>query len=379
MPTSILITAILAGAVLPSFALAATFNTMAPIPPGPEPTPVATSATPNPTELGAVKWRRGFTAAAESARQHNKPIFILFSEVPGCDTCKRFGEQVMSHPLIVEAIETLFVPLAVYNNIPGDDRATLDSFGEPEWNNPVVRIVAADRTPLADRVHADYTTTGVTHAMVRALEAAKIPTPTYISLLDTETEAKARRTAKATFAVHCFWDGDQQVGALDGVVGTRIGFLDGQEVVEVEYAPARISFQKLRDTVAGMSCATRLYARDAAQAASKPSSAADTLTVKRSDDPIRLDAVQKYHLSNSDYRGIPMTELQATRVNSALAKGEDPSRFLSPRQVDLLKTVKARPDVKWPLAVGVDIAAAWKKFDAALAAAPIKPPTSTPK
>ncbi len=93
-------------------------------------------ATALPEELGAVHWLRSFkTAQAESKRQQ-KPILVLFQEVPGCATCTRYGNQVLRHPLLVDAIESLFVPVAIYNNTPGDDAETLHSFGEPAWNNP---------------------------------------------------------------------------------------------------------------------------------------------------------------------------------------------------------------------------------------------------
>ena len=69
-----------------------------------------------PIELGKVDWLRDMDLAQKQAKEDNKPIFLLFQEVPGCSTCQRYGKQVLSHPLIVEAIETCFVPLAIHNN-----------------------------------------------------------------------------------------------------------------------------------------------------------------------------------------------------------------------------------------------------------------------
>ncbi|MCA9256836.1 MAG: thioredoxin family protein, partial [Phycisphaerales bacterium] len=97
----------------------------------------AKSATPQ--ELGTISWRRGFDAAAAESKRSGRPLLILFQEVPGCGTCRSYGDRVLSHPLIRDAAESLFVPVAVYNNIPGDDENTLKSFKEPAWNNPVVR------------------------------------------------------------------------------------------------------------------------------------------------------------------------------------------------------------------------------------------------
>src|SRR5262249_13389579 len=110
------------------------------------------SPPPKHPELGRINWQRGFDDAARAAKAQSKPLLVLFDEVAGCSTCTGYGSRVLSHPLIVEAAESLFMPVAVFNNIKGDDEQTLKSFGEPAWNNPVVRFMAADRTELAPRV-----------------------------------------------------------------------------------------------------------------------------------------------------------------------------------------------------------------------------------
>jgi len=52
-----------------------------------------------------------------------------------------------------------------------------------------------------------------------------------------------------------------------------------------------------------------------------------------SSSSFRSDDTPKYYLSNSKYKSIPMTEIQKCRVNSALAEGQNPDAFLSPRQL----------------------------------------------
>lgn len=44
------------------------------------------------------------------------------------------------------------------------------------------------------------------------------------------------------------------------------------------------------------------------------------------------DLDQKYYLRHSPLRKLDLTPLQAARVNSALERGEDPTRWLSPAQ-----------------------------------------------
>ncbi|MCZ6555165.1 MAG: thioredoxin family protein, partial [Candidatus Dadabacteria bacterium] len=119
-----------------------------------------------PVELGEVEWIRNFDEATTKAKKLNKPLLVLFQEVPGCSTSSGYGKNVLSHPLIVEAIETLFVPAAIYNNNKGEDERVLKSFGEPSWNNPVVRIMTPERQELVSRLSGDYTKAGLVRAMI---------------------------------------------------------------------------------------------------------------------------------------------------------------------------------------------------------------------
>ena len=48
-------------------------------------------------ELGDVDWERDFSRAEARAQQTGLPMFALFQEVPGCQTCVGFGEQVLNH------------------------------------------------------------------------------------------------------------------------------------------------------------------------------------------------------------------------------------------------------------------------------------------
>src|SRR5262245_52917392 len=95
--------------------------------------------TQSPPELGRVHFGRNVDAALAQAASAKKPVFLLFQEIPGCATCKSFGAGPLTHPLLVESIETLFVPVVVHNNKGGEDAQALERFHEPAWNNPVVR------------------------------------------------------------------------------------------------------------------------------------------------------------------------------------------------------------------------------------------------
>lgn len=311
-----------------------------------------------PVELGAVNWLRGYEASRDVARSKDLPILLLFQEVPGCATCTGYGQRVLRHPLIVEAAETLFVPVAVFNNVEGEDKATLTAFKEPAWNNPVVRIVDVAGRALAPRLAEDYSMAGLVSALVTGLRGAGATPPLYLTNLAAESAAAKRGVETATFAMHCFWEGEVKLGALDGVLATIAGFLDGKEVVEVEFDTTVISFESLLAMARKFECATLIFTRTDQQ---HHIVAAAGIASKRSNDTVRPDKEPKYYLSRTPWRAVPMTPLQACRVNAALGAGRSPEEFLSPRQVELGRRVAKRSLSNSPNLIGAaDLEQAWR-------------------
>jgi len=94
-----------------------------------------------------------------------------------------------------------------------------------------------DLIPRKDRV---WSVGGIANRMVLALRAAKRDVPNYLSLL--VQEAGTKKTKKATFAMHCFWEGEARLGSLNGVLNTRSAWLQGKEVVEVTYDEGAIGY-----------------------------------------------------------------------------------------------------------------------------------------
>jgi hypothetical protein len=314
--------------------------------PNDEKTPVAANLprqVDQPEELGDVQWRRGFETAQIEARTTGKPLLVLFDEVPGCHTVKTYGKGVLRHPLIVEAAETHFVPVVVYNNVEGDDREVLNSFGERTWNNPVVRIMTADRKELVPRVAGDYTAAGLATAMSEALGKGS---PTWLRLLAEETSARRAGTKKATFAMYCFWTGEAHLGQKEGVVSTATGFAEGHEVVRVEYDPKVVS----RDDLAS-------YAQ---KAKIRP---LDTKEFRGSSKDDR------YRLRDTAWRHVPMLGIQASRANAAISRREDPALYFSPRQRRFAQLAARSPQAGWPQDMGMkELTGSWALALAASAA-----------
>lgn len=312
-----------------------------------------------PVEVGTIRWERDFPAALARARHENKPLLVVFTEVPGCMTCRSFGEDVLSHPLIAESAESLFVPVAIYNNVPGEDQRLLESFREPACNNPVVRVFDADRRELAPRLSGDYSIAGVARTMSAGLAASRTERPGYLQILAEEDAASRGDAERAAFAMHCFWDGEARLGAVPGVMSTSVGFLQGREVVEVKFDPTRLSYAQLLEQARALDCTSRIFTRTDEQqaiAGQRFGSAA-----VRTNELVQLSPTDfKKRLAGSEYRAVPMTPLQSQRLNASLSTGLPAEAILSPNQLRLAQTVRDNPAREWPdLAADPDFRAAW--------------------
>jgi len=300
--------------------------------------PAAAAPPASPRELGQVRWGRSLDAGLAESRKTGRPVLLLFQEIPGCATCVEFGAGPLSSPLLVDAIESEFVPVAVHNNRPGADAELLARFGEPACNFPVLRVLDAAGRDLLPRRDGIYGERGVADRLIAALAAAKRPVPGYLELAREEA-GEERETA--AFAMGCYWEGEAALGALEGVVATRAGFLDGEESVELSFDPRVISYPELVKRAAALKCATRVFARSEAQLG-----AARRLVggrAVRSDETARAArrSDQEFYLGRSTLRFLPLTPLQATRVNASLGSGGDPARWLSPRQRTLAGEIDA--------------------------------------
>ena len=292
-------------------------------------------------ELGRVSWYRDYHAALQLSAEKNKPVLILFQEVPGCMTCRNYGQHVLSHPLMVEVIENEFIPLAIYNNKGGKDAEILKKYGEPSWNNPVVRIVNAQGDNIVNRVARNYSAWGLYQAMTTALKQSRKKIPAYVDLLGRELSANQNQsTEEAYYRMYCFWSGAKHLGASDAVLSTEAGFMAGHEVVKVTYDTKKINATDLERYAASNRC-----------------------SAIKADHSYRASAKDDYYyLQHSNYKYLPLTTLQKTKINVALGdrQGSLAQQYLSPQQ---LKWLKAIPNDNGKLVsfVHQDFKIAWKK------------------
>lgn len=273
--------------------------------------------------------------------------------------------------MVVAAATSEFVPVAVFNNVKGTDADLLKKFAEPAWNNPVMRFLGADEKDLIPRKENVFHGGVVLARMAESLEKTKRPVPAYLKLAVAEFAPKTTETA--VFAMHCYWVGEAKLGALDGVISTRIGELAKAEVVEVTFDPAVIEFKTLVEKAKGMDCTRTVFARTDAQEKTAKE-VVDAKKVTRTDKAIDADTQQQYHLAQHPrYHYLPLTAAQATKVNAALADGKSPDEFLTPLQLTTYKRFTKTTDAEakelfklTPDRTPVGVIAYWAKVDEVL-------------
>lgn len=282
-----------------------------------------------PIELGKVKWLRSYDLAIAQSKESEKPVFMLFQEVPGCSNCTRYGSEILSHPLIVEFIETYFVPLAIYNNKGGADKKILEQFGEPAWNNPVVRLIdesGADKVARIANFKSSYL---LLNSMITVIQDIGLEIPSYVDLLEKELHANEIGKGEAYLGMYCFWTGEKEIAQIEGVVSTEAGYMHGKEVVKVTWDQAITNLETISNKASKVNCADQVFSNVKGK------------QVDKKIGKYRMDAEDKYYLRQSSYQYVPLTELQKSKVNSALGRKTNPKIFLSPRQLDILSNSEA--------------------------------------
>jgi hypothetical protein len=138
--------------------------------------------------------------------------------------------------------------------------------------------------------------------------------------------------------MYCFWTGEKQLGASEGVLNTEAGFMKGREVVKVTYDAKILDIKEL-DTYAKRNKFT-------------------PIDFDKSYRPASND--EDYYLRRTDYKYLPLSDLQKTKINTALGNRKNPAMYLSPRQLKWLQEIKTKGSKKEVL-FNQPFIAAWSK------------------
>jgi len=269
-------------------------------------------------ELGKVNWLRNYDTALLTSEKKNRPILILFQEVPGCATCRNYGNDVLSDPLMVDIIENFFVPLCIFNNHKGEDAKVLKKYGEPSWNNPVVRIVDSKGKDVQKRLNGKYSKSSLISYIAQSFPKRNQAIPDFIDFVEQHYNINPKNIMTADFSMYCFWSGESHIGKLDGVINTEPGFKNGREVVRVNYDSTKLSEEKLTEHANKASC-----------------------QIMNNYGQYAIDKDPQYYLKQTEYKHLALTDFQRTKINSAIKDKKNPERFLSPSQQEFLSKIQS--------------------------------------
>ena len=285
-----------------------------------------------PIEAGKVTWGRDLDVALASSRASGKPVFALFQEIPGCVGCQQFGRDVLSNPLLVEAIESEFTPLLIHNNKNGRDAEVLKRFGEPAWNYQVVRFLDAEADDIIPRKDQVWDTGGIAERMIAVLRKADRPVPGYLAVLASEHFSRLK---SAVFAMSCFWTGEMELGQIEGVVATEAGFMNGREVTAVRYDPRILTLPQLIAAAEKVKCADSVWVPDGDRESVKTSRLAMGRIAGYRAAPA---SDQKKQLSGTFAERLTLSMAQATKMNAWIRSDVNKAMsYLTPSQREALR------------------------------------------
>jgi hypothetical protein len=259
-------------------------------------------------ELGDVAWLRDHDLGLKRAAALGKPVLLLFQEVPGCGTCVRFGQDGLTHPLMVELITDRFVPVAIFNNHKGADAEILRRYGEASWNNPVVRFLGPDGTEVVPKLSDRYDTPGLHEKLTAVLEIIYGEVPGFHRLLGRDLLVEYGLSKSVVYATPCFWSGETSLAQHPATITTDAGWVDGEEAVRVQFDPCEVSREDL-DAFADVEGFSPVNERS-----------------------FRIDDEPQFYLRKNTARFLPMTPTQRTRINFAIPYGGSLADILSPQQ-----------------------------------------------
>lgn len=131
---------------------------------------------------------------------------------------------------------------------------------------------------------------------------------------------------------------------MEGVLDTRSGWIGAHEVVTVRFDPRTLPYGELLEAAVASDCALRAWWTTPDQEELARAKLGDSAAALEDVPRDAKASDQLYYLERSPYAALPLTPLQARRVNGALHLGEDPTAWLSPRQRGLAARIADAPE-----------------------------------
>ncbi len=316
----------------------------------------------NNKNLGRVRWLSDYNTALLKMAEENKPMLVYILGNTGNDVLSVRRNEILSHPLIVEAIESNFIPVAVSPAVAAE-HSILSLPGDTKTGT-AMSIVGTDGHPKSKNSDDAAWMKHLTGIMLDALQQEGMAAPVYLKLVNEEFNAAEKRES-AVITLHCFWSGEVELGIEHGIVYTEPGYIGDKEALYLEFNGSAISYEDILKSSLDLNLINEAFPMNEQQSTAAHGIMPDKKVVDTTADafvPAPRKASYKRYLSKSIYRFVPMTEKQAIMVNNALFLDEDPSEFLSPRQLQMYRYIKRKQYIEWQSRVhDPDFPAGWQE------------------
>ena len=318
-----------------------------------------------------------FEQALEESKETDKPVLIIFQIFHGVPAAVAIGKTVLSHPLLIEAADSLFITVSVdVGGTTQHDVRLLSRYHESRNHETAIHIVNSKGQDLVLKLEGSRCSIGnVAKAMRGVLERKALKVPTYLKLLEAEFIARdeahtkiAQREANViAFRTKQIEKIETLIAELNGVVAIECGTIGRGVVVKVTYNPAIVDCKSIVVQALSMGGIETVYWSDPRQVKALESE------LKLLDVPPQLDELgpksvgrskdSKHYLRKTLLRFLPLTSLQALQANLAISRNQNEliDDLLSPRQLAILEAVETKRPRRDT--VDIEIIDAWEKLD----------------
>lgn len=307
--------------------------------------------------------------AEKKSKETGKPVFRVHAE-NGHHLRKK---DLFSHPLIVEALDSLFITVASKEQ----DSECLSIHLEGESCSSLIRITNHTGSDLVPPICIFSATEWlIVDALVQSLEKLERNVPQYLRLLSDEFLQK-ERSHQVIITVYDPVLAEVDFAGMQGTIQTEAGYLENREkAVKVVFDPEMLRINLLARYVFAMAnCTGKVFCQtNEERMAVKVEAARSTdQGCGKIADPISdlIDQVKfmssyelKANLRRTPMRFVPLTDLQCTKANRLIYQGKfhEATHLLSPRQGLILMEGMRIKDKRFHDVVGIPIRHAWQSI-----------------
>lgn len=286
---------------------------------------------------------RDIPSASEFALSLSKPLFVLYSETPGDEDV---GVEIFSHPLVVEAIQTDFVPVLCEQAVTPETPVRRTASGR-RCRATVDILEASSLESLIDEslFGDNLTRKSVSNAIMKTLQRRGKPVPKYLEILHQGETTMGVEPRTFAIGTRDPTRGEVEFASLEGVLAVQSAVVNRHGACLVTYDPRCVSFSFLLRTALQQSLCDSVYCkgneeRVASQVEFARFSGSNLVILPFPEESgaIQDDLKSKEALRKTPMRFVPLTPVQSGLANQLIHQGRfnEATHLLSPFQGQIL-------------------------------------------